>query len=88
MTKTNDDGRRRGNLLLEDGGVEAKSEVGAEPAVLTMGMALDEEPGTGRMMTSTPSKVSPLSLEFNSVSALTGSALTMTGYKAEHSNRT
>jgi hypothetical protein len=47
-------------------------------AVLMIGIAVDEEPGTGRMMTSPPSKLSG-SFELSSVSAVTGSELTMMG---------
>jgi hypothetical protein len=80
-----DDGRRRGvpRPGLDEGRAES---AGAAVAVLTIGIAVDEEPGTGRMMTSFPSKVR--SFELSSVSGVTGSALTMMGYKAEKRWRT
>jgi hypothetical protein len=84
-TRINDDGRRRGVPLpgLGDGGWKSD---GPGFAVLTMGIAWVEEPGTGRMMTSPPSKFN-VSLDLSSVSAVTGSELTITGYRAERSCR-
>jgi hypothetical protein len=81
-----DDGRRKGvpRPGLGDGGWIS---AGPEAAVLIIGIAVDEEPGTGLMITSPPSKLR-LSLELSSVSAVTGSELTMIGYRAAKRCRT
>jgi hypothetical protein len=73
-----EEGLRRGVPLLRDGEGSGGSAAGTLD-VLTMGVAPDEEPGIGRIITSPPSNVRTESLELSSVSAVTGSVLTITG---------
>lgn len=87
MRRTKEDARRSCVPLPGwDGDCEPTS-VDATTEVLTMGAGL-EDPANGRMITSPPSNVSAESLELSSVSGLTGSVLTMMGYKADNSKRT
>jgi hypothetical protein len=87
VTKIKEDGLRNG-VPRETDNEACGGSAAATFAVLTIGVAPEEDPGTGRMMTSPPSNVRAESLEFNSVSAVTGSALTITGYRAESMSRT
>jgi hypothetical protein len=84
-TRMNEDGLRRGVPRPKPGDGKRGS-VEAMLLVLTIGAGA-EEPGTGRMITSPPSKVSAESLELSSVSGMTGSLLTIIGYRAESISR-
>jgi hypothetical protein len=87
VTRIKEDGLRNGVPLFKDDADGGGSEAGTFD-VLTIGIAPEDDPGTGRMITSPPSNVRAESLELSSVSALTGSALTITGYRAHSTSRT
>ena len=85
VRRTNDDAFRRGvprRFLTCDG--KAASAI---LEVLTMGAGA-EVPAIGRIMTSPPSNVSAESRELSSVSGLTASVLTITGYSVDKSSFT
>ena len=90
VTRIKEDGLRSGVPLLKE--LDSEDGVSAsEPGtldVLTIGVAPEAEPGIGRMITSPPSKLRDESLELSSVSGLTGSALTITGYRPDKISRT
>ena len=79
MSKTNDEARRRGVPL---GGVDCGEGMASTLLVRTMGVGAEPPPPIGRIMTSPPSKLRAASPELSSTSAVTASALTMTGYTA------
>lgn len=85
VSRMNDDARRRG---VPFGGVDWGEGTGSTLLVLTIGVGAEVPPAMGRIITSFPSKVRAESLEFSSVSGVTGSVLTMIGYRAARSSRT
>jgi hypothetical protein len=76
VNKMNEDPRLRGIAL---GVVGLGGSIVSTVEVRTMGVGMVDTREIGRMMTSSPSNVKAESREFNSVSALTASVLTITG---------
>jgi len=76
VKRMNDDPRRSG---FARGAVGLGGRRVSTVEVRTIGAGIVETREIGRMITSSPSKVKAESREFNSVSALTASVLTMTG---------
>jgi hypothetical protein len=79
-----DDPRRSGLAL---GAVGLGGSIVSTLDVRTMGVGVVVAREIGRMMTSSPSNVNAESREFNSVSGLTASALTITGKRTANRSR-
>ncbi len=78
VKRMKDDPRRKG-LALALELIGPVSSCVSTVVVRTIGAGIEVTRETGRMITSSPSKVRPEFREFNSVSGLTVSELTMTG---------